>query len=78
MLANLSELSQFFDVDKGDDLFMQCINMVNNPNPRVKIQALKTLMSLGARLGQKKVENKILPVVDHILINVLDDDGVVI
>lgn len=78
MLANLIELSQFFDVDKGDDLFQHCINLVNNPNPRVKIQACKTLMSLSVRLGQKKVESKILPVVDHILKYVFEEDLFVI
>ena len=38
MLANLVELSQIFDVDKGDVLFQHCISYVNSQHPpRVKI-----------------------------------------
>lgn len=77
MLANLSELSQFFDVDKGDVLFQHCINLVNSKQPRVIIQALKALISLSVRLGQNKVQDKILPVVELVM-EKFDDDILVL
>lgn len=77
MLENLGELSQFFDVDKGEDLFKHCINLVNSKQPRVYIKALKALISISVRMGQSKVEEKILPIVEEVM-KQFDDDILVL
>lgn len=64
ILQSSIELSQIFGVEKGDFLIQQCISGVNKKNFRVRQQALKTLGGLSFRVGEKKVEEYVLPLAE--------------
>jgi phosphoinositide-3-kinase regulatory subunit 4 len=68
MLDSLVEVCQIFGQDKGDFFIQQCLSCLNNnKHYKVRLQVIKTLKGMSERLGLKKLESLVLPLLERLL-----------
>jgi hypothetical protein len=54
-------------VEKSDFLIQQCFSGINRKDFKVRVQVLRTMTELSLRVGEKKVSEYVLPLVEMLL-----------